>query len=55
MFLCLFAETEKKYIMSALGHNIAHNISHLGQAIQEWSKLNLLKAAFEKFEVIWSA
>ena len=28
---------------------------HLEQRIQKWNKLYLRKAAFEKFEVIWSA
>ena len=28
---------------------------HLGQVIQEWTKENLWKTAFKKFEVIWSA
>ena len=27
----------------------------MGQGIQEWTKQNLWKAAFKKFEVIWSA
>ena len=27
----------------------------MGQSIQEWTKGNLLKTAFKKFEVIWSA
>ena len=27
----------------------------MGQGIQEWTKKNLLKTAFKKFEVIWSA
>ena len=27
----------------------------MGQTIQEWTKWNLQKAAFKKFEVIWSA
>ena len=29
--------------------------SHLGQGIQEWTKLNFWKAVFKRFEVIWSA
>ena len=28
---------------------------YLDQGIQEWTKQNLWKAAFKKFEVIWSA
>ena len=27
----------------------------MGQGIQEWTKQNLWKTAFEKFEVMWSA
>ena len=27
----------------------------MGQSIQEWTKWNLWKTAFKKFEVIWSA
>ena len=27
----------------------------MGQSIQEWTKYNLRKTAFKKFEVIWSA
>ena len=27
----------------------------MGQSIQEWTKYNLWKTAFKKFEVIWSA
>ena len=27
----------------------------MGQGIQEWTKTNLWKTAFKKFEVIWSA
>ena len=27
----------------------------MGQIIQEWSKQNLWKTAFKKFELIWSA
>ena len=30
-------------------------ISHMGQGIQGWTKYNLWKTAFKKFEVIWSA
>ena len=28
---------------------------YMGQSIQEWTKWNLWKTAFKKFEVIWSA
>ena len=28
---------------------------HMGQGIQEWTKQNLWKTAFKKFEAIWSA
>ena len=27
----------------------------MGQSIQEWTKENLWKTSFKKFEVIWSA
>ena len=29
--------------------------NNMGQGIQEWTKQNLWKTAFKKFEVIWSA
>ena len=28
---------------------------HMGQSIQEWTKLNLRETAFKKFEGVWSA
>ena len=28
---------------------------HMRQSIQEWTKLNLWRTVFKKFEVIWSA
>ena len=32
-----------------------HPDDDMGQGIQEWTKWNLWKTAFKKFEVIWSA
>ena len=35
---------------------VSHRIkSYKGQSIQEWTKWNLWKAVFKKFEAIWSA
>ena len=33
----------------------AYVVPYVGQNIQEWTKQNLWKTAFKKFEVIWSA
>ena len=36
-------------------HKSLWNVKQMGQGIQEWTKKNLWKTAFKKFEVIWSA
>ena len=29
-------------------------LEEMGQSIQKWTKLNMWKTAFKKFEVLWS-
>ena len=42
----------KKYFIDS---NIFFTYGCMGQSIQEWTKKNLWKTAFKKFEKIWSA
>ena len=60
----IFTKSERNF---CVGSNLARIVSeirvlleiwlntHLRQSIQEWTKWNMWKAAFKKFEVIWSA
>ena len=45
-------EISKKNILLTL-HTLM--LLQMGQGIQEWTKQNLWKTFFKKFEVIWSA
>ena len=46
-----FLKNEAYFIDS----NIFFTYGCMGQSIQEWTKKNLWKTAFKKFERIWSA
>ena len=43
------------YFPAFCRQDVSLNEHKMGQSIQEWTKENLWKTAFQKFEVIWPA